>query len=480
MWTLAGENLKEGRTTGRTPLYRKIIALVEQGIESGALSGGERLPSERALSDLLGVNRSTVLRALDELADRGVLLRKQGSGTFVNHEKWGLQNYPVLNWRPAPGLQAGQGGNSYGLRVRQMQAEAVRGGAALWDFSGSDLPADLLPEVALPEFSWQDLITQEMEDESSHVGLHSFRQAVRGHLRRSVDLEVGADEILITSGAQQALFLITQCLLRPGDAIGIEAPSYFYSLPVFQAAGLRLYAIATDEEGITPEGLEALAARRTLRMIFLNPVFQNPTGHAMSHRRKRQILELCAAKHIPVVEDDAYSALAFSRGPDILPLKRQDARHQVLYIGSLSSYVGKNIRAGWLVAPRAIVHKLAEMRQQIDAGLSVLPQLLAKEYLTGAADGHQECLRRTLAERAAGMTAWLESRYPGVFQYRQPQGGFYLYLRCPEASDDEYTRVLHDLLRQRVLVAQGRDFGDNAHSLRLNFGHFPASPHDMP
>lgn len=223
---------------------------------------------------------------------------------------------------------------------------------------------------------------------------------MRSHLLRHVGLEAGDEEILIASGARQALFLITQCLLKPGDSIGIEAPSYFYSLPVFQAAGLRLYAIATDEDGITPEGLEALAARRALRMIFLNPVFQNPTGHVMSPGRKRRILDLCAMKHIPVVKDDAYSALAFSRAPDIAPLKRHDTRHQVLYIGSLSSYVGKNIRAGWLVAPCSIARQLAGVREQIDAGLSVLPQLLAKEYLTGTAAGHQEFLRRVLAARA--------------------------------------------------------------------------------
>ena len=472
MWTLAEQN-------SALPLYKRIMALIERAIEDGLLSGGERLPSERRLCAMLSVNRSTVIRAVEELTDRGVLLRRQGSGTYVNHEKWGLQQYPILNWQPPPNAQPQGGVDEHMVRVTRHRDEAHSHGRFFQDLSGSDLAGelawDLAPAMDVSE-TWpgtlRQMLRQELDAESSAAGLASFREAVREHLKTSLGLNVKPDEILITSGARQALFLISQCLLRPGDAVGIEAPSYFYSLPVFQAAGLRLYALPTDKEGVVPDGLDSLAVRRGIRMIFLNPIFQNPTGRVMSATRRRDIVHYCSARHIPIVEDDAYSLLGFSSGKvgtagtDITPIKSHDAHGQVLYIGSLSSYTGANLRTGWLVAPAGMVKKLARVRQQMDAGLSVLPQFMAEHYLRTAQAAHRDMLRARLAERAAALQAWLHRELPGRFTWHPPAGGFYLYLHAkPEASGDP----LEDLLQRGIVPARGSDFGDGKNRFRLNF-----------
>lgn len=456
------------RHGGGLPLYKQVEALIEGAVADGRLGGGERLPSERRLCALLGVNRSTVIQALDELADRGVLLRRRGSGTYVNGDKWGVQQYPVLNWRP-PVLGTRLGGQA--ARIAACREEARRAGRLLCDLSGSDLPPDLAPDAAVPEGSWRELLRQELDEESSLVGLPEFREAVRDHLRECLDLETDAEQILITSGARQALFLITQCLLRPGDAVGMEAPSYFYSLPLFQAAGLRLFAIPTDGEGILLDGLDDLITRRGLRMVFLNPVFQNPSGHVMSESRKRAVLHLCSARHVPIVEDDAYSLLSFSPQADAAPIKRFDAYGQTLYIGSVSSYMGRNVRAGWLVAPRGVVRKLADVRRQMDAGLSVLPQILAGHFLRHDLAGRLGPLRTELTRRAAALRQTLDAILPPGATYDPPQGGLHLYLRPhPDAGTGD--DILNALLGHTILPAPGAEFGDAEGRFRLNFGHF--------
>lgn len=456
----------------KQPIYKQIVNHIEQAIENGQLRAGERLPSERQLSTLLKVNRSTIIHALDELTDRGVLIRKLGSGTYVNEQKWGLQSYPLINWQATPEILSKKRQDSYYLQANQLRQKAHSHQQSILDLANGDLPTDLLPTLSLPEFSWQELLTHEQGTEASHLGLISFRQAVKDYLQQRFKMTIATEQILITSGAQQAIFLITQGLLKPGDAIGIEAPSYFYSLPLFQAAGLRIYAIPTDQQGITLDGLEKLLNQQSIKMIFLNPIFQNPTGFVMSDHRKKQLLNYCYKKRIPIVEDDAYSALPFNSQLDNSPLKKLDKHQQVIYIGSLSKYIGKNIRAGWMVAPKAIVNKLADIRQQLDAGLSVLPQLLAEHYLTEHSSKHQQYLQTVLAKRSQQLMQWLTENYQHKLTFQPPLGGFHLYTHCLQKNTHDFNNLLDKLLKQNIIVARGTDFGDTPYHLRFSYGHF--------
>jgi DNA-binding transcriptional MocR family regulator len=343
----------------------------------------------------------------------------------------------------------------------------------LLDLSQDDLPGELFPKRPVPKIAWKELIRAERGEEGSHLGLCSFRRAVRSFLSRRMGLDAPLEQILITSGTRQAIFLITQCLLSPGDAVGVEQPSYFYSLPVFQAAGLRLCALPMDGEGVTLEGLEALASRVPLRMIFLNPVFHNPTGSCMGERRKLEILRCCSARRIPIVEDDASSLLAFRPGAETGPMKRRDGGNRGIYLGSLSSYAGRNLRAGWMVAPEPVIRQLAEVRHMMDAGLSVLPQFLGERYLELAADAHLEDLRRILAERAAALARRLGEICGDMARFREPAGGFYLYARLSGGGEQARTAFLRRLLAGGIIPARGSDYGDGAGAFRFNYSRFP-------
>ncbi|MDF7667572.1 PLP-dependent aminotransferase family protein [Orbaceae bacterium ESL0727] len=452
-------------------LFQKLQQLIEHYIEQGLLIAGERLPSERDLAKKLHVNRSTVVHALDCLTERGVLIRRLGSGTFVNDQKWGLQAYPTINWR-LPANFSREQRSLYQQKVAQIRAQQSILGEKMCDLANGDLPVELIPPLELPNISASELIKHEKNSDSLQLGLPSLKQQIAHYMQQSFAMPVDSHQVLITSGTQQSLFLITQGLLKPGDAIGIELPSYFYSLPLFQAAGLRLYGLVTDAEGITLDSLANAVNQHQIKWLFLNPIFQNPTGYVMSPNRKRAILDFCYDACIGIVEDDAYSALSFQDDLDVSPIKKLDSDNQVIYLGSLSKYIGRSIRIGWMIAPRTIIEKLAAIRQHIDSGLSILPQLLAEDYLKNHYVNHQRFLRIQLESRLTQLRQWLTENYGDQISYQMPLGGFHLYAHFPVENNQQEMALLNALLAQHIIVSQGNDFGDKLGAIRFSYGHF--------
>lgn len=451
------------------PLYKRVILLIEHYIDEGLLIAGERLPAERQLALQLAINRSTIVHALDELSERGVLVRQLGRGTFVNQNKWGLQTSPTINWHLPVTLNRSP--SLYQQKVAQLRQRATEQQLPLHDLANGDLPGDLIPVLSLPKMSRQELIYQEQNSDALLLGLPSLRQDIADYMAQQFAMQVDVNQIMITSGTQQSLFLISQGLLKPGDAIGIEAPSYFYLLPLFQAAGLRIYGISCDEEGIDLHELAKVVERHRIKWIFLNPIFQNPTGRLTSLLRRQEINHFCYQNCIAVVEDDAYSALSFLPSLDVTPIKKQDAYNQVIYLGSLSKYIGRTIRIGWMIGPETILKKLAEIRQQIDSGLSILPQLLAQDYLQNHYNSHLPYLQKQLHQRAQKLQNWLSENYAGQLQFTPPQGGFHLYAKLNDEAGLSEQALLSRLLARHILVAQGQDFGDNSAHFRFSYGH---------
>ncbi|GAA5110798.1 PLP-dependent aminotransferase family protein [Orbus sasakiae] len=464
MWTQQQLNQFDG------VLFKKLIALIEKHIEQGLLIPDEKLPAERELAKKLQINRSTVVHALDQLTERGILVRKRGSGTFVNAKKWGLQVYPTINWHLPTNFNKTY--SVYQQKTQQRKDQAIAKQQPLCDLANGDLPVSLMPKLTLPEMTSQELVYQEKNSDMLQTGLPSLKSHIANYMQQQFNMSVSQDEILITSGTQQALFLITQGLLKPGDAIGVEAPSYFYSLPLFQAAGVRIYGIKMDHEGIVIDDLQKTHDTFHLKWIFLNPVFQNPTGTVMSERRKQAVLSFCYQACIGIVEDDAYSALYFDSQVNYHPIKKVDNHNQVIYLGSLSKYIGKSIRIGWMVAPTKIIQRLAEIRQHIDSGLSILPQLLAEDYLQHHYQYHQDVLRHQLKIKRDQLIEQLNAHYPSQITYCVPQGGFHLYAHLNVKNNKQFDEFLNIWLAKSILVAKGENFGDSIGNIRLSYGHF--------
>lgn len=450
------------------PLYQEIMLLIEEKIKSGELTPGTRIPAERKLAEELDVNRSTVIRAMEELTAQGVLTRKKGSGTYVNPDKWGLQTKPTINWGTSLTTDNLKRKSIYQLAADQLKAKHPE---KIMDLSNGSLPSDLLPELHSPSLSWKELVQQEKEQTLINNGMYTLRESVQLHLQNTYQMTIPLEEILITSGTQNALFLITQGLLKPGDAVGIEAPSYFYSLRLFQAAGLRIVPIPMDKEGMTVKGLQEASLNHPLKMVFLNPIFQNPTGLVMSAKRKKEILDYCLMKRIPIAEDDAYGGLSFADSVDNTPLKKIDQRQQVIYLGTLSKLAGHHLRIGWMVGPQTVLKELADIRVQIDSELSFLPQFMADYFLRTEMNKHQKYVRRQLADRAHNLEKWLRSEFGEEIEFQSPKGGFHLYCHFPKKTKAEVDGILIELLQKGIIVLEGEKFGDHNNGFRLSFSH---------
>ncbi|QRG66907.1 PLP-dependent aminotransferase family protein [Brevibacillus choshinensis] len=457
---------------GDTPVYQQIAQWLEGQIVQGDLPPGTSLPAERVLAKRFGVNRGTVSAAYEELRAAGLLQSMQGSGTWVSRHLWGVQRVP--NWHKY--TNGGAFLPAYPL-VKRIQE-------ACFDTSIINLAKAELATPLIPSLDPQELLrlqqTPQFELGYTHPkGDMGLREVLSRHLRKQYGIPASPEEILVTSGAQQALHLISLCLLSPGDAVAMEGPSYSYSLPLFTSAGLRLYRLSMDAEGIIPEGIRQLHQEHKLRMVFANPTYHNPTGLVTSERRRKQILDTCMELRIPLVEDDAYGALSMKeskRPPQ--PIKAFDKSGTVLYVNSVSKTIAPGLRIGWLVGPRSVVERLADAKQQMDFGTSTVSQQLARSFLEhGRWEAQIERLSSYLYEQRNATLDALQSHLADLVEWNVPEGSYHVWGRLYEPREE---RVLLDAaIREGVVFTPGSVYGAEAGWLRLTYSwEQPASIHE--
>ncbi len=242
------------------------------------------------------------------------------------------------------------------------------------------------------------------------------------------------DEILVTNGSQQAIALIAQVLLEPGDCAVVEEPSYFGALNVFRRAQARLLAVPTDRSGMRTDLLEPLLQRYRPKFIYTLPTHQNPSGALLSLERRRQLLELAHRFRVPIVEDDIYRDLSYDGEPPA-PLHGLDDAGFVVYVSSFSKVASPGLRLGWVAAPRPLLHRLVQAKQLADLHAPTLSQLLIERLLASEEfPRHIAHLRAAYAARRDAMEAALRAEAPEGVWWTRPAGGFYFWCRLPAVS----------------------------------------------
>jgi DNA-binding transcriptional MocR family regulator len=450
--------------THEKPKFQQIIDQVVTAIEAGNLQAGDKLPPERQLASRLNVNRSTVVRALEELVSLGWVVRKQGSGTQISDSRWGRLTEPRVNWRHS--LKGTLQEDSYLSHLRELQKDK-----RYLDLATGELPVNLVPDFDLPNLTWENILEEEKQVDAT--GYRPLKEAICRHLFFEQQLEVAQKDLLITSGAQQGVFLLLQVLLEAGDSIAIEDPSFLYALPIFAAAGIRLYGVPMDHDGLKIAELEQLILQHKIKLIMVNPSFQNPTGKVMSYNRRKALIALSLRYQIPIVEDDVFGDLAFSRRE---PTLKSLAPEQVIYLGSLSKVFGSSIRVGWLVAHPTLIASLEDARHQMDFSMSVFPQVLAYSALSAPRFNLQrEQLVAALKKRAAAFLAHLAS-VSADWLIEPVQGGLYVWLTWRH-------HVLHRrdwqlFLNEKILISPSFIFSDDNQSFRINYTRLEESQMD--
>nr|WP_248630030.1 PLP-dependent aminotransferase family protein [Enterococcus cecorum] len=445
------------------PYYQQIIHELIEAIQSGELLPEERLPAERKLAQIYGVNRSTVGRALDELVSLGWLERQQGSGTYISATRIANRKSPQLPWknllaRPIfvedPYLAE--------LKTKRNEKDCI-------DLSSGDLPLSLIQNFNIPSLSWEQVL--KMQADLPDSGEIHLRQALVNHLKNQYQLSLSAEELLITSGSTQGMSLIFDTLLKPGDVVATENPSFLFSLPWIASNQVELLGIDMDSEGMIVEKLEQQILQRRIKLIYLNPDFQNPTGRLMSLERRQQILTICKKYQIPIVEDDAYGELNFKRP---LPRLKSLANEQVIYLGSLSKIFSPHIKIGWVAAPKSLLSSIIETKIQSERTTDLFSQIIAQNALS-ASDYvvKQTHLLHFLAQRQAEILQ-VFSEFNEYWQVEKTTGGLYLY--CTWKHQKLHRKDWQIFLNQNLLVAPSFLYCNQCQSMRLNYAHLATYP----
>jgi 2-aminoadipate transaminase len=313
-------------------------------------------------------------------------------------------------------------------------------------------------------------------------GIAPLRELLVRHMGR-YGIDVGPENVLITTGSQQALDLIGKAFINPGDHIVTEEPTYLGAIQAFTAYEAHYVTVPVDDDGMQTDLLEE-ALRAAPKFIYVLPNFQNPAGVTLSLPRRRRLIELAARYGTPIVEDDPYGQLRF-QGEHLPPLVKLDAdlhgcAHgerafggSVLYLGTLSKTLAPGLRIGWVVAPKDVIAKLAILKQGADLHSSTFTQMVACEAAQGGfLDRHVKLIRRVYAERRDAMVEALERHAPAGVSWTRPQGGLFLWVTLPAPL--EASAVLKEALAAKVAFIPGNAFhphGGCRNMLRLNFSY---------
>ena len=458
-------------------LYRQIERFLREQIQTGALAPETRLPATRELAAGLGVSRITVTNAYAELEAEGLVYSRQGSGTFVAPPLGPLPEpqgeRPIADW---PLWQQQLLSRTWvpGQRELDRLAESIMRSDVISLYGGfGDIELFPADEVR------RTLQSVLRRDGPQALGYGEQRgypplRATVAQILSSQGVPTRPEHVLGTSGSQQALALVAWSLLRPGDVVLVESPTYTGAIDLFRSLDVRLLGVPMDEEGMLVEPLEEGLRSSRPQLIYTIPTFQNPTGTCRSGRRRRQVIGLADRYNVPILEDDFAGDLRYE-GHAQPALRALAPGGRVIYTSTFSKMLVPGLRVGFLVAEGPVYERLLACKKVIDLATSSLAQRVLEAYITvGRYQAHLRRICRVYRSRRDTMLAALERCMPPGTAYQTPQGGLFIWLRLPAGlSAIELAPLAGE---EGVAFAPGPLFSPGGHAqsyLRLNFVMHP-------
>lgn len=443
----------------------QLVDLVRSAVERGDLQPGDKLPTTRAMAEEAGLNHLTVVRAYRRLAQEGYVTAARGRGTFVRQAppavvgtdgRWQHAVLPEARrsyvnqivadtWQPP----TDEGHVNMAVGWASAELHPVRELARL--------VAEVLAEDGAAALTYGD-----------PAGVWALRQELA---RRGADAGFGCDpeEILITTGARQAIDLVCRTVLRPGDVAVTESPTFLGALASMQGTGARILGVPYDEHGIDVDALEAILARHEVKLVFVQSGSQNPTGQDMTPERAERLLELARERSFFILEDGVYCTVRF--GTPEPPRLRSRAPDHVIYVDSVSKTIGGGLRVGWVAGSGEICRRLTELKLTTDYHTPLLTQHLAHRWLAGGAhDRHLRRINAVYARRCQALLAAVERRLGDELVAVTPRGGHHVWASFRRPLDERL--LLAEALRQGVSFTPGGATtveGDGLAGLRLSF-----------
>lgn len=398
-------------------LYKQVYEYILNRIERNEWKEHDKLPSIRTLAQEMNVHRLTVFKAYQLLKQNGKVYVKDKSGYHVHPDSivpLEHLDYPVAS--------------SYFLRNHLSEIHRV---PAIYQFSQALIDPNLLPNLYFSEYVKEvfDLYPKVLGTYSTVQGDEELREVLSRYFLKRHQLHLSTDEILITSGAQQAIDLISRVLVKPNDTVLLERPTYSAAIDIFRQQGAHIVPIDIHPCGYDMERVESYMRQYKPRLFYLNPTFHNPTGYTVPTEQRKRLVELAEQYRCFLVEDDPFHDTYFYQEPPP-PLFMYDTEGWVMYIRSFSKYVAPGLRIAAVVSRPPLMRSLLTAKSLSDNGTPLLNQKIFLHYFSSARlQQHLEKLRialhirKGIMEEELAVTDW---------KWMSPKGGLNLWIKIPE------------------------------------------------
>jgi len=436
-----------------TPLVQQLTDHLQAWIEQQRLRPGARLPSIRTLARNQAISASCVIEAYDRLVASGWLEARHGTGFFVAERKPGL----ALDDQPVWGEAA----DGSWRQFREGHDELLKLGCG-WlptAWRANEALAQAIRQVSRGN-------PQDLFDYCPPLGLANLRLQLHKRLAQ-LDIAAGPERILTTQGASHALDLLVRTLLRPGDTVLVENPGYYNLYNLLRQHQVRMLPVPRTVAGPDIAVLERLLAEHRPRCLFINSLYQNPTGTSLTPKVAYRLLELAREHDLRIVEDDIYAD--FQEGP-ATRLATLDSEQRVIYMASFSKTLSSSLRVGYLVADPPLLARLAELKMVSGIGTSrFAEQVVGQMLANGSYRKSTQRLRVRLAQHMAKLLGQLEQYGWQVFC--EPYGGMFVWARVPGR---DFASLEQLALQHGVLLTPGSAFdveGAGSDWLRINVAY---------
>ncbi|MEO8088062.1 MAG: PLP-dependent aminotransferase family protein [Bacteroidota bacterium] len=452
-------------------VYLQLCDAIITEIKCGILKPGTRLPGTRVMAQELDLNRQTVVKAYDELYSQGWFELYQSKGTFVSEHLPEVKPRRLVSEKSDPFPAAKTG---YNFKINTTIHSPAKPNRHISGFhDGPDVrmvPSDLLSRGYKSILSRKSgrLLLSYIDPEGSPM----VRNAIAEYLNSSRGLQTKENNILITRGTQQAMFLLSHVLFSKDDLVITAEIGFRYAELTFMQAGAKFVRVPVDDEGIDVDAVEAICKRKKIRALYVTSHHHYPTTVTLSASRRMKLLHLAELYNFIIIEDDYDYEFHYESSP-ILPLASADHKGMVVYIGSFSKTITPGIRMGYVAAPVNLINELAKLRMLVDVqGDAVMEQVIAELLIDGEIRRHMKKALRVYRERRDFMCSVLKEELGNFVEFMIPEGGLSIWTKftkripVPALSEKLFKKevalspgLLHNVSARTVLNSTRMGFG---------------------
>lgn len=350
-------------------------------------------------------------------------------------------------------------------RMSKMKGSAIReifklaGDPKVISLAGGNPAPELFPNKELSEIAKELLENNPVLSLQYGVtdGYVPLRDLVKERLRTKENIGTEDDELIIVSGGQQGIELVTKVLINEGDVVIVEEPSFIGATNAFRSYNAKLVGVPMEDDGLCVEELKkAIRENKNAKILYTIPTFQNPSGNTMSLDKRKEVYEICKENNILIIEDNPYGELSFT-DEKIPTIKSMDTDGIVAYCGSFSKVIAPGLRVGFCIAPKELIAKMVVAKQVSDVHTSMLPQLLVYEFMKRYnLDEYIERNRKLYAHKCQTMLDAIEEYFPKSIKHTSPKGGLFIW--CDMCGDYDTGEIAKEVVKDNVVFVPGSTF----------------------